>query len=628
MEQKDKNIKLFSEFPPVKTKEWEEKIAGDLKGRNYARELIWNTGEGFTVKPYYRDEDLEKLSLGDMVPGKFPYIRGYKINNNDWYIRQDILVDDIKDANKKALDVLMKGVNSLGFIFNPKFEPTIDEIEQLCENIFADAVELNFVCYHNSLKVVQIVEKLVKKYNRNLERIYGSVDFDPLGQFALKGTFPVSSVASFDLAKQLVDAAQHLPYLKVITVNGTYFHNSGSSIVEELSFALAQGTNYLTQLTERGLTVDKISPRIKFQMAVGSKYFLEIAKFRAARLLWANIVKAYGCSCEDACIMNIHAITSDWNKTVYDPYVNILRTTTESMSAIIAGTDSLTVNPFYSTFQETTEFSERLARNQQLILKEESYLDKVVDPAAGAYYIESLTDSIANQAWKLFLQVQEKGSFLEALKSGFIQETIEKTAQQRDMAIATRNEILLGTNQYANPGEVLMKEVTEKVFAPTDRSADTAIIPTLKPYRGAQAFELMRFKTDRFAENGKRPKVFMLTLGNPAMRRARAQFAGNFFACAGFKIDDHSGYKSVEVAVAACLKAKADIAVICSSDDEYAELAPMIFEQLKDKAIVVVAGYPKAIIDTLKQKGIQHFIHVKSNVLETLKEFQLKLNIN
>lgn len=627
MEQKEKPVKLFAEFPAVETKDWESVISADLKGGDYSKKLIWDTGEGFLVKPYYRAEDLENLPFLNTLPGKFPYIRGNKTNNNDWYIRQDIKVDDIQAANKKALEVLMKGVNSLGFIINPKFEPTMDEIESLCENIFADAVELNFVCYHNSLKVVQHVEKLVKKYNRNLDRIYGSVDFDPLGQFAIHGSFPVSSEASFDLAKQMIDAAGHLPHFRVITINGTYFHNSGSSIVEELAFSLAQGSNYLTQLTERGLTVDKIAPKIKFQFAVGPNYFLEIAKFRAARLLWAQIIKSYGCSNEKAEVMNIHASTSNWNKTVYDPYVNVLRTTTESMSAIIAGTDSLTVSPFNTTYEEANNFSERIARNQQLLLKEESYFDKVADPSAGSYYIENLTDSIAEQAWKLFLQVHEKGSFLEALKVGFIQETIENTARERDMAIATRKEILLGTNQYPNASEAV-DNINPDVYYKGSSLPKEAIIRTLKPYRGAQAFESLRYKTDQFAKKGRRPRVFLLTIGHPAMRRARAQFAGNFFGCAGFEIIDTSGFDAVEPSCEAALKSGAEITVVCSSDEEYDVLAPKIYENLKDKSLVVVAGYPKAIIEVLKQKGIRHFIHVKSNILETLNEFQRLVGIH
>ena len=438
MDQNEAHKKLFTEFPQVSTKEWEGVIKADLKGADYEKKLIQKTYEGFQVKPYYRSEDLKKVDYLDTLPGKFPFTRGSNKDGNNWHIRQDIIVDDIKNANKKALDVLMKGVTSLGFILNPKFEPTIDDIEQLCENIYADAVELNFICFHNSIEVVQHVVKLVKKYNRELDKINGSVDFDPIGQYVLKGSFSESAEASFDLAKNMIETAGLLPNFKVITVNGQFFQNAGATIVEELSFSLAQGVSYLTELTDRGLSINDIAPRMKFQFAVGSNYFMEIAKIRAARMLWAQIVHAYGPCCDSKAKMYIHSTTSNWNKTIYDAHVNMLRTTTESMSSIIGGSDSLTVNPYNAIFEQSTEFSERIARNQQLLLKEESYFDKVVDPASGSYYIENLTDSIAEEAWKLFLEVQEKGGFLEAFKSGLIQKIIKDTAQKRDMDIATR----------------------------------------------------------------------------------------------------------------------------------------------------------------------------------------------
>lgn len=626
MDQKEKLKKLFSEFPPVTTKEWEDVIRTDLKDADY-KKLIWNTNEGFQVKPYYRSEDIEYIDFLNTLPDQFPYVRGERKDGNQWHIRQDIIVEDIKKANKKALDILMKGVTSLGFVIDPKFEPTIDDIERLCENIYADAVELNFICFHDSLKVVQHVEKLVKKYNRELHKIYGSVDFDPLGQFVLKGKFPVSAEVSFDQAKNMIESARHLPKFKVITVNGKYFQNAGGNIVEELAFSLAQGVNYLTQLTERGLSINEIAPRMLFQFAVGSNYFMEIAKIRAARMLWAQIVHAYGPCCDSKAKMNIHSTTSDWNKTVYDAHVNMLRTTTESMSAIIGGSDSLTVGPFNSIYEPSTEFSERIARNQQLLLKEESYLDKVVDPAAGSYYIENLTYSIIDEAWKLFLEIQEKGGFLEAFRTGFIQQIIQDSTQKRDMDIATRKEVLLGTNQYPNPTEFKENKIEQSVFEASDCTYKNAEVETLKMYRGSQAFEELRYKTDAFAKTNERPKVFMLTMGNLAMRRARSQFAGNFFSCAGYEIIDNNGFKTVEEAARAFENANADIAVICSSDEDYADIAPKLFDLLNDKAIVVVAGYPKAILNDLETKGIKHFIHVRTNVLETLKEFQSLLGI-
>jgi len=627
MDNPEKMERLFDEFPPVSKQEWEEKIITDLKGADYNRKLIRKTREGFNVKPYYTSDDLSGLGKFDSLPNVFPFRRGNNTDNN-WHIRQDIVVKNIKDANLKALDILMKGVTSLGFIIDPKFEPSIGEIEKLCENIYADAVELNFVCYHNSLKIVQYIEALVKKYNRKLDDIYGSVDFDPLGEYVIHGKFPESAAASFDQAKKMIEVAVHLPNFKTITVNGSYFHNAGSTLVQELAYSLAQGVNYLTQLTERELSINQVAPRIKFQFAIGSDYFMEIARIRAARLLWAHIVKAYGPSDESKTRMHVHSVTSNWNKTMYDAYVNMLRTTTEAMAGITGGTDSLTLSPFNSVFESPSEFSERIARNQQLLLKEESYFDKVADPAAGSYYIENLTTSIARESWKLFLEVQEQGGFLEAFNTGFIQDSITESARQRDMDIATRKEILLGSNQYPNSLEAMDEEILESVLSGSDLSEPDAVVETLKMYRGAQAFEQLRYQTDKYSKSASRPKVFLITMGNLASRRARSQFAGNFFACAGYEIIDNNGFKDVEQAAEACLKEKAEIAVLCSSDEEYEILAPQLYDILKGKTTLVVAGYPKAILEKLQQKGINHFIHVKSNVLKTLIEFQNLLGIN
>lgn len=627
MDQNNNKSQLFSEFPPVYKQQWEEKIKQDLRGADYNRKLVWKTDEGFDVQPYYVKDDLETLKHLDVLPDRFPFVRGNKKLSNEWYIRQDIVVNDLKDANKKALDILMKGVNSLGFIFEDRFEPTRETILKTTENIFADAVELNFKFAKNAHNVVGVVTELAKKFNRDLDRIYGSVDIDPIGEFVTNGKFLFPPEDIFDIAKIMIEDAEYLPHFKVLTISGDNYHNSGSTIVQELAFSLAHATNYLTQLTERGLSIDKIAPRIKFRFAVGSNYFMEIAKLRSARWLWAHIVKAYGPSKAGIGEMDIHVCSSGWNKTIYDPYVNMLRTTTESMSSIIGGANSLTVSPFDSVFKDPNEFSQRIARNQQLLLKEESYLDKVADPAAGSYYIEKLTDSVATEAWKLFLEVQEKGGLIEAFKAGFIQSRVKKAARKKDMDIATRKTIFLGTNQYPNPNEVLTDLESEKSpeLVPSDKNNG---VDPLHPYRGAQAFEILRSKTDLFAKSGKKPKVFLVTIGNMAMRKARAQFSSNFFSCAGFEVIDNNGFTSIDEGVEAFRKANADIAVLCSSDDEYSQLAPELYNHLKDEAIVVIAGYPKAIIEELKQAGLQHFIHIKSNVLETLTNFQKELGID
>jgi len=352
---------------------------------------------------------------------------------------------------------------------------------------------------------------------------------------------------------------------------------------------------------------------------------MEIAKIRAARFLWAKLSEVYLPSEIDSTMMCIHAENSNWNKTVYDPYVNMLRTTTEAMSAVLGGIHSLTILPFDKAYQKPTNFSERVARNQQLIIKEEAYFGKVVDPAAGSYYIEMLTQSMIQHAWSLFLKVQDMGGYIESFTKGFIQSEIGNLAQKRESNIATRRDTVLGTNQYPNFNEVADKKAVtmDSVKKPFAQKPTDAVCDPLIQFRGSQAFEELRLKTDLAT---KRPKVFMLTLGNLAFRRARAQFSCNFFACAGFEVVDNIGFKSVDEGVRAAMDAKADIVTICSSDEEYDTLAPEAYEKIKGKAIFVVAGEPASKV-LLEEKGITNFISVKSNVLETLGEYQRLLSM-
>ncbi len=618
--------KLFDNFPPVTTEEWEALINKDLKGADYERKLVWKTMEGFDVKPYYRADDLKDLEYLNILPGDFPFVRSGRKKENNWFIRQDIVVGQIERANQKALDILMKGIDSLGFVLDKSQNPDIGEVEKLMENINFQMIEMNFVCGTQASAVSDIYLELVNKYNHDPDKINGSVDFNPLAKLILTGDFYDSVDSDFEVCKNLIEKTKHFPHFRTLEVNASIFKNSGSSIVEELAFGLACGNEFLTRLTDAGVSIDNIAPNIKFQFGVGSNYFMEIAKIRAARLLWAKIVNVYLPSDTEFTSAFIHSTTSDWNKTLYDPHANLLRTTTEAMSAIIGGTNSLTVRPYNAIYADPTAFTERIARNQQLLLKEESHFDKIVDPSSGSYYIENLTNSIAEEAWKLFLEVDEMSGFIGAFKKGFVQNKIKETANNRDMNIATRREVLLGTNQYPNFNEFILKEFEPEVFHAADQSVEKPVAETLKPYRGAQAFELLRYKTDKYALKHSRPQAFMFTYGSLTISRARSQFSSNFFACAGFEVIDNKGFKSVDEGVKAALDSKSGIVVICAADDDYPVIAPEIFEKIGDKAIVVVPGYPKNFVEELKSKGIKHFIHVKSNVLETLREFQKMLH--
>lgn len=612
--------KLFSEFAPVSTEEWMAKITADLKGVPFEKKLVWKTGEGFNVNPFYRAEDIEGLKTTESLPGEFPYVRGTK-KDNDWKVRQNIEVCCFKGANEKALDLLTKGVTSLGFIIKGD-EVNEENITTLLEGICPASVELNFnICNCKAEKLIGILADYFKGKGVDAEKCYGSVNYDAFKKPLVKGKENSEWVEG---AAAVLKAGQALPNYRVLAVNAFLFNNAGAYISQELGYALAWGNELMAKLTEAGFTADEVAKKIKFNFGISSNYFMEIAKFRAARWLWAEIVAAYKPACECACKMVAHAQTSEWNMTVYDAHVNLLRSQTEAMSAALAGVDSITVRPFDKIYQTPDDFSERIARNQQLLLREECHLDKVVDPSAGSYYVEVLTNSLADVAWKLFLEVEEKGGFSVAVNAGEIQNAVNASNVARKKAVATRREILLGSNQYPNFTEVAADKIQEKGSCCCGGGhCGEATIPALDFSRGASEFEALRMATEK---SGKTPKVFMLTIGNLAMRLARSQFSANFFACAGYKIIDNLGFDTVEAGVEAAVKAGAEIVVLCSSDDEYAEFAPAAYKALAGRAEFVVAGAP-ACADDLKAQGIDQFVNVKSNVLETLKAFNAKLGI-
>lgn len=607
--------KLFTDFPPVSTSEWKEKVIADLKGADFDKKLVWKTKEGFNVQPMYRSENLEGINV-ETLPDEFPFVRGIKADNV-WLVRQDIDAKDAKAANAKARDILNKGVDSLGFKIDKQ---QLDKayIAALLDGIHADCIELNFdVCGGKALELVGLLADYFAEKGYDLSALRGSINLDPLNAMLRRGK-KLSAEQVAGKVAQMVEAARRLPAYKVVCVNAVSLNNAGASCSQELGYALAWGAQYLDMLTDAGLSVDEAAKAIKFNFGVGGNYFMEIAKFRAARMLWAMMVKAYEPKCDCAAKMHIHAETSLFNKTVFDAHVNLLRTETEAMSAAIAGVDSLTVRPFDVTYKPSDDFSERIARNQQLLLKEESHFDKVTDPAAGSYYIENLTANIADQAWKRLLDIEENGGFFAAVESGRVQADMKATAEARLKAVSTRREVLLGTNQYPNFNEVAGDKIVESACCCQCGCTAEAGLDTLPHVRAAQEFEALRLETER---SGRRPKAFMLTIGNLAMRLARAQFSCNFFACAGYEVIDNLGFETVEDGVAAARKAGADIIVLCSSDDEYAELAPAAYKTIGDgKEIFVVAGAP-ACMEDLQKLGIEHFIHVRVNVLETLKAF-------
>ncbi len=597
----EKKEKLFDMFSPVSAEEWKAKITADLKGADFDRKLVWRTNEGFNVQPFYRREDLEGLAAIDTMPGEFPYLRGTRDNNN-W------------------LHILNRGVESLGIRLGKNVKAA--DLAVVLKDIDLKKVEVNIDCCPGC--AVEVAAELVKLINAAgaAEEFRGSIGYNPFKRLLKHGlAFPKDAAAE---GKALYETVKEIKGLRCFAVDSYMLNNAGAYITQELGYALAWGAEWLTMMTEAGLTVDEVACRIKFNMGISSNYFMELAKFRAGRMLWAEIVKAYNPECLCACKMFVHAVTSEFNQTLYDSHVNLLRSMTETMSAALAGVNSIETLPFDRCYKRPDEFSERIARNQQILLRDESHLDKVVDPAGGSYYIENLTASIAAQAWKVFQEVEDNGGFDAMLRKGEIQGKVNESGVKRHLDVARRKESLLGTNQFPNFNEMALDKVSGECACTCGCAAGEVTdgaVTALNFDRAASQFEQLRLDTERAAN---RPKVFMLTIGNLAMRLARAQFSSNFFGCAGYEIIDNIGFETVKEGIDAAMEKGADVVVLCSSDDEYATYAPEAFKELAGRAQFVVAGAP-ACMDDLKAAGIENFIHVKVNVLDTLVDFNAKL---
>ena len=615
----NKYERLFEEFPGVSTEAWEAVINTDLKGADYQKKLVWRTAEGFNVRPYYRAEDLQNIEWLGTTAGEFPYVRGVK-NCNKWKVFQTINVECPAEANKKALHALESGAESVAFeICN---EVDKEFVSALTAGIDPTKNEIVFYICSSNTTIVEPVMEWAAGFDKEAVRI--AFDFDPLMWGLTRfGKFCCGKERGEDcfdkIAGYISRYSEEFKHVRFAGVDGSLIGNSGSTIVEELGYMMAAGHEMLVELIKRGVSATAAAKSIRFTTSITSNYFMEIAKLRAARLLWANIMKAYEPECKCAEKIYIHAVTSMWNQTVYDSYVNMLRGTTEAMSAAIAGVHSLEVLPFNAATTKNDEFAERIARNVQLLLKNEAHFDNVVDPAGGSYYIENLTASIAQEAWKLFLEVENEGGYIASFNKGTISAKVKASAEKKNKEVATRRITLLGTNQYPNFGEVLESQKAECACGCNCETGENALVP----YRGGEQFEAMRQVVDA---SGKAPKAFMLTCGNLAMARARAQFSCNFFACAGIKVQDNTFFASVEEGVKAAKEAGADIVVVCSSDDDYATLAPEVAKLIGEEAIVVVAGAPTCA-EELKAQGITHFISIRDNVLETLKGYLKELGI-
>ena len=575
---------LLDEFPPVTTEAWEEAIARDLKGADYAKKLIVQTPEGMALRPYYRAEDTADLAFAATAPGQFPFARGTR-SKGGWRIREQADAVDVKTANETAVKAIAAGAEEISF--DASLVSNAADLEHLLAG-------LSEIPIHFRNATAPLMNLLGAQAAESSVAAGFSAEFDPFTDLDLAADLAKMAPASLSLFS--VDAVAH--------------EEAGANAVEEIAFALAAGIDMLAALEERGVKAAESAPRIEFTFAIGGNYFFSIAKLRAFRLVWAQAVESFGAppSAARACI---HARTSRWNKTVYDPHVNVLRATTEAMSAILGGADSITVEPFDACYKQSDEASRRLARNTQILLKEEALLGRVGDPGGGAYALEVITDFLASEAWKHMQQIESAGGWRKAVASGAIAEALAKSLAVREKEVVTRKRVLTGTNQYANPRERALDRIDAARFA--------------EGKRGAQVYEQLRIRTERHAaRTAFTPRFLLAEFGDPKMRSARSNFALNFFACAGFDLSIERFTSAEQIA-----SRSADAIVLCSADAEYAPMVSTLIAFLKGAGRttpVIIAGNPENTAD-LKAAGVDDFIHVRSNPIEVLGAWQRRLGI-
>ncbi|GGJ78042.1 methylmalonyl-CoA mutase [Anoxybacillus voinovskiensis] len=656
-------------FPIPSYEEWKEEVEKSLKGKPIEK-LHSMTYEQLQLKPIYTSQDLQSLEL-EQYPGFPSYVRGTEPNEyigKPWAVSQELFASSPKEWNEIVKHDLARGQTEIHLVLDRLgFSVTsLEDVETMFSGIPLERYSIRVDAGVCSLPFVALFVAYLQKQSLSLHHVRGTIGMDPLSALAVNGELSISLSTLYDVMADATKwAKEQMPHIKTIIVHGEPYHNGGANAVQELAFSFAAAVEYINECLTRGLTVDEVAERMSFSFAIGADFFMEIAKLRAARAMWSNIVQAFGGN-ESSQKISLHARTSYFTKTVYDPYVNMLRASAEAFAAIVGGANSLHVSPFDEAIRPADEFSRRIARNTQLILLEEAHIGKVIDPAGGSYYVETLTAQIAEQAWKLFQQIEATGGMTKALQAGVVQAEIEKIAKLREQNVKTRKERIIGTNVYANLAEP--KPDIQSVSSPKDESCggetmerngnwvDSAIafvhrratargidaalamtgssvaISPIRQWRLSEPFEQLRQAAERHLEtHGKRPTVHLINLGAIAHHKARADFMTGFFEAGGFAVMKNDGYMSTDEAIKGALEGDGTHYIICGTDESYPEAVPAIAKALKGanppRNVYVAGKQPPETETAFVEAGVDGFIHIGSNCYETLVAFMKEMGV-
>jgi methylmalonyl-CoA mutase len=682
---------------------WRQAVEAELKGVPFERKLVARTFEGIAVQPIYTRTDTKNLAgaggavaaarAGDPSPeGEY--------NGTAWTSCQEISALDADDFNRRARVALAQGVTALSLRLDRAARVCVDPDQAPAGDLGAEgvsladlrevagalnAIDLGVVPVYfdvgaTPLPFAGTLLGFLRDRGVALTALRGGLMADPLAEWVMRGELPLAlDKAMDDLAGWTKWSAIQIPGLATVGVSGTHWFEAGANAVQELAFTIASAVEYLRALAERGVSATETAERMRFRFATGPRLFTEVAKYRAFRLIWTRVLAAYGVS-NTARPSKVHAVTGRWNKSTLDPHVNLLRATTEALSAVLGGADSLHVAAFDELLGMTTPLSERIARNVHTLLGEEFRLAAPVDPTAGSWYVEKLTDELARNAWRLFQEIEKGGGFVAALRAGSLQAAVAATAKEKRQAAGVRRLALVGVNQFPNlkekpaagPGELAELCAVRRAALATRRLQMVPSIPDeawpgrlrvaislaqvgatlgqllraahpaervpatvsrVDAWRVATPFEALRSAVNAAVARGGetcRPKVFLAKMGLPVQHKARADFSAGFFAVGGFELLGKQTFESPADAAVAAAESGAAVAVLCSTDETYLALAPVFAKAaktIKPDLIVVLAGYPMEHVEAFRADGFDEFIHLRADVHETLARILTRMGV-
>lgn len=698
----DPEFTLEDDFPPVSYEEWRALAEADLEGASFAQKLITRTYEGIDIQPLYTRRDQPGADDPAGYPGLPLFVRGsHPLGqiSTGWDLRQEHAHPDLAAANRAIRDDVAGGVTSLLLRLDAAArsgrdpgDPAaadlcgrdglmayqVDDLDAALAGVDLNVTGVALEAGAAFLPAAATLTALWRRRGVSPQKTRGAFHADPWAVLAGDGYLPVSpSAALAQMADLAAWTGRTYPHVTAVRVDTAPYHHAGATAVQDLAFGIATAVEYLRGMTGAGLTVDDAARQILFGVCVGTRHFQAIAKLRAARRLWGRVISACGGS-PSAGAMRMHARVSDRVLTRRDPYVNLLRNTVAVFAAALGGAETITSVAFDNPAGPPEDFSRRIARNTLLILQEEAHLGRVVDPAGGSWFLERLTEQIADEAWGVFQEVERRGGMLHALQDGWVAEQIELALAPRIKNIARRKDGITGVSEFPNLDEPLIahpppdraalhKSAMARIAAARRRvsparldalrhetaswghGATTAALvevvgegaslgqvagalgfhqhsttmTPLTPRPFAQPFEELRDASDAWrATHGVRPRVFLANLGLVSHYTARATFSKNFFEAGGFEVIGHQSFVSADAVANAFKRSQATVAVICSSDKYYPELVPQVAPKLKEAGArcVVLAGHPGPHEAAWRAAGVDRFIFVKCDVLATLRD--------